>query len=318
MLRANHLQKMATHASLWTAVRTRRGPLMGHLQRRHSSHRSSAADDAVVFLYRGPGTTSSGYNHMHHSLSRCLDHTVLPIGPDDIIEGQWRDKCAAIVFGGGYADGFVRALGGQGARRIKDYVSNGGTYVGVCAGAYLASQLVVFQQKGQPGMLRKRPLKFFPGKCVGPVDSDYHPAHPPHLHHPLHPVSFILGRRDVTGGCDVIGLPYVITVNAYVHGGGVFLPHGRWSDFGSAVNVLAYYESEGKESAAVVVCQVGRGVAVLSSPHLEMTSFADDVVGEMCWRGVLREGGLRTLCPISFRANNTDADNVTVDAVEFG
>jgi glutamine amidotransferase-like uncharacterized protein len=45
-----------------------------------------------------------------------------------------------ILFPGGSASVFARTLGKRGRAKIKKWVDEGGTYIGVCAGAYLASE----------------------------------------------------------------------------------------------------------------------------------------------------------------------------------
>ncbi|KAL8560501.1 hypothetical protein ACOMHN_023774 [Nucella lapillus] len=248
---------LSAHGTIWTA---RHGPWIAVSQQR--SHCSDELRGSVVYIYSGSGTTSTSYHQMHHSLSRCLDHTVLPIGADGIVKGELEGNCAAIVFGGGNTGGFVQALGARGTQMIRNYVLGGGTYVGVCAGAYLASDLVVFRQKGQSPIIRRRPLGFYPGMCVGPVNLFYDPSkNPCDGHH--HSVSFLPGGGDVMGGGDFTPMSYVITVKAYVNGGGVFLPPCRESGLHDS--------------------RVGQGVAILSSPHLEMTSLIDDVMGQACW-----------------------------------
>jgi type 1 glutamine amidotransferase len=43
-----------------------------------------------------------------------------------------------VVFPGGSASQQAKAIGDAGRAKLKDYVKNGGGYVGICAGAYLA------------------------------------------------------------------------------------------------------------------------------------------------------------------------------------
>ena len=68
-----------------------------------------------------------------------------------------------IAFGGGYDLGFIEALGKEGTRQIREYVLNGGTYLGLCAGAYFASDCIEVDKDGPMEVIGDRDLKFFPG-----------------------------------------------------------------------------------------------------------------------------------------------------------
>lgn len=54
----------------------------------------------------------------------------------DILSG----KPEAILFPGGSASIFAKTLGKKKRKDVKKWVENGGKYIGVCAGAYLASE----------------------------------------------------------------------------------------------------------------------------------------------------------------------------------
>ena len=81
-----------------------------------------------------------------------------------IIAGRWIESAALLVIGGGYDLGFLRALGPDGAALVKSYVETGGSYLGLCAGAYFASAQVTFDKGGDLEVCGPRPLGFFPGE----------------------------------------------------------------------------------------------------------------------------------------------------------
>ena len=80
--------------------------------------------------------------------------------------GTWRQAAAAIALGGGYDLGFINALGEPGMSQIQDYVKAGGSYLGVCAGAYFACDYIEFDKGGPLEVCGERWLKFFPGNPV--------------------------------------------------------------------------------------------------------------------------------------------------------
>ena len=54
-----------------------------------------------------------------------------------------------------------------GNERIREYVSKGGKYLGICAGGYYASSYVEFEKSTTLEVLGDRELSFFPGKAIG-------------------------------------------------------------------------------------------------------------------------------------------------------
>ena len=84
------------------------------------------------------------------------------------ISGTWTRTCQVIGFGGGYDLGFIRALGGKGTKIVRDFVQQGGSYLGFCAGAYWACNYIEFDKDGPLQVVGERFLKFFQGNvsCV--------------------------------------------------------------------------------------------------------------------------------------------------------
>lgn len=69
-----------------------------------------------------------------------------------------------LAIGGGYDTGYIQALQSDGIRNIKNYVEGGGSYLGICAGAYLACRRIEFDKGGKFEVCGSRDLGFFPGK----------------------------------------------------------------------------------------------------------------------------------------------------------
>ena len=74
-----------------------------------------------------------------------------------------------LIMPGGRDIPYQKKLKNKGNRIIKKFVENGGSYLGICAGAYYASSCVEFDKNGSNEVLEKRDLKFFKGKCIGPA-----------------------------------------------------------------------------------------------------------------------------------------------------
>ena len=162
---------------------------------------------------------------------------------------------------GGADLGYCKALNGEGNRRILDYLRRGGSYLGFCAGGYYGSARCEFEV-GDPllEVIGRRELSLFPGTCRGAAFKgfDYRSEK---------------GARAVKlrTAKDLFGADVPQRVTSYFNGGGVFADA---KSVGSKVQVLAEYEDEPEVDgdagrAAVVLCKVGQGTALLTGPHPE-------------------------------------------------
>ena len=89
---------------------------------------------------------------------------------EEIISTNLSDHCSLLIMPGGRDLPYVKKLQGRGNKNISDFVRNGGSYLGICAGAYYGCSLVQFAQ-GDPilEVIGPRELAFFPGVSEGPV-----------------------------------------------------------------------------------------------------------------------------------------------------
>ena len=91
-----------------------------------------------VALYAGAGTSGKGPKLLEETLHADGLFAVTPITPEEIRAGRLKDFKVLIVPGGlSQTQGI--ALGEDGREMVRQFVSGGGTYVGICAGCYLAS-----------------------------------------------------------------------------------------------------------------------------------------------------------------------------------
>lgn len=72
----------------------------------------------------------------------------------------------ALCFPGGYAYNYKINLTNKTIDNIRNYVAKGGSYIGICAGAYFASSNVVWEGEEYPYS-----LSLFKGKAVGSIHS---------------------------------------------------------------------------------------------------------------------------------------------------
>lgn len=194
------------------------------------------------------------------------------VNATEIVNTEWEKNAGLFIMPGGRARPFYESLGakwqkdkvtlgeerrleqiGEGNSRIRQFVENGGAYLGICAGAYYAAENTVFEKGGPLEVLDEGPLKFFSGTAQGPA---YGPG------------KFAYYRRSGAGlakvdfhqaGSDAI------STQVYYNGGCFFRPRNLEVD---AVSMAAYVDIENMPSA-LVAAKVGKGRAVLSGVHFE-------------------------------------------------
>jgi hypothetical protein len=94
-------------------------------------------DATNVGMYVGDGTSRSKAN-----VIRILEShpglKVHEITAEDIRSGKL-EGCQVVIHPGGSGSRQARALGEEGRARVREFIDSGGGYLGICAGAYLAS-----------------------------------------------------------------------------------------------------------------------------------------------------------------------------------
>jgi len=148
------------------------------------------------------------------------------------IVGGALKSCSVLIVPGGYTQRMLEALGSGGAERIRAFVSAGGGYIGICAGAYLAAGTVEVPER--PAGLGVIPIKNrrMAGKGMTKIT---------------------IARREhpLAQGCPR-------TMEIWYENGPIIEP-------ADGVEVIATYEG----GAAVVSGTYGRGMVVVFSPHPE-------------------------------------------------
>lgn len=225
-----------------------------------------AAKSRAVLVYAGDGvyTGERKVESLISSLRTYLGGTkvVRKIKADDILHSEWETGCDMLCMPGGADLPYCAALNGPGNVRIRRFVEQGGAYLGICAGAYYASARCEFEEGTKMEVVGERELAFFDGVARGTaypgfdylVDTGAHAA-------PLY---------WSQGECVI-----------YCNGGSGFIGRGGESADRSS-EVLAWYADESVARrlnprraqapvAAIVRCAVGKGVAVLSGVHAELS-----------------------------------------------
>lgn len=188
---------------------------------------------------------------------RALSEDVEVVNHRTLIEEEWEKETKLLVIPGGRDIPYDRNLRGKGTEKIRRFVEEGGSYLGICAGAYFGCSEVIFE-KGKPlEVHEKRDLKFFPGAAVGTLYGA--------------PFCYVSKKGLYPSEISFEGK----TLYLYYNGGCTF----KNATSHPSVKVLAEYQDADHQSA-IIHCKVGKGNVILSGVHFEV-----------CPKALKQEGG---------------------------
>ncbi|KAG0259492.1 biotin holocarboxylase synthetase [Mortierella polycephala] len=219
-----------------------------------------------ILVYSGDGTSRTSLIHTVNSLRSLVGqhYDVMKIDAQGLLTEPWEESTSLLVMPGGRDLPYTRDLNGPANDKIRKYVHSGGKFFGICAGAYFGSDRISFQPGTPLEVLGQRELKFFQGECRGTV----YPGFEYESEGGARAVR-IQFNRDIFAQ-DRLGFD-VATV--YFNGGGYFVN----AEQVPGTEILAWYENESGQidahvtgaKAAMIACQVGQGLAVLTGAHPE-------------------------------------------------
>jgi len=118
-----------------------------------------------VLAYADEGVSPFSLQETLHTFKERFPQ-VETINSKQLINEPWEKGTHLLIIPGGRDIPYHQKLSGKGTAKIRNYVQEGGRFLGICAGAYFASQEVIFE-KGTPLEVHEtRDLKFFPGSAV--------------------------------------------------------------------------------------------------------------------------------------------------------
>lgn len=196
----------------------------------------------IVAIYKGRGVSAHSYRRLKQLLTGSFE--TISINPSQINSGELSAELAAIVFPGGADVPYDRALNNDGIKYIRNFVENGGLYVGVCAGSYFAGEAVDFTCADGVKISESRRLVFFKGTVKGPAY-----------------VNYIEGSHE---SAKLIDLKIQSKIyKAYFNGGGHFITEVPLKDN----EILAIYANS--DLPAALHLNIGNGQVFLCAIHPE-------------------------------------------------
>jgi glutamine amidotransferase-like uncharacterized protein len=182
------------------------------------------------------------------------------------IDSEYLESFDMIVIPGGWAPSYIEDLGTDGIRAIREFVEDGGAFFGVCAGAYFACDIIIWE-----GHTTQYPLDLVNSTGIGPIDEI--------ALWPNYDMCVIELNHDSVS-VDLSGEPLNHTVMYY---GG---PYFEFLDE-EQIDVLATFSINDKP--AMVTCEYGNGRVFLSGPHPE---WEEDSQRDNCiWDNELEDYG---------------------------
>lgn len=210
-----------------------------------------------VALYCGPGDAGQ---EAAKALERAITipgAVISQVSPDEIRCGCLTNFDVAI-FGGGAGRSLGEALGEEGRAAVRKFVGNGGGYVGICAGAYLATS-------GFPwslGLLNAITISPQWQGGEGTVKLELTPAG-----------AQILGQRQSVVECRYINSPIIKPGNVQD-----LPPYETLAVFRSELAENGTPPGVFLDSPAIVAGRFMQGRVVCISPHPEQTAALVDLV----------------------------------------
>lgn len=206
-----------------------------------------------ILLYDDEGVYQLGLKTISNwlrSFDLIKSFDIKSVGSKYIKNESWEDEAKLIIFPGGSDVPYHQLLRGEGCRKIRTFVQNGGSYLGICAGAYFGCSEVEFALKTDFEVRQSRELGFFPGTAVGPI---------------FKPFCY---RSEKGASAARVCSKDCGEFYSYYNGGCMFSQIQA-----DSTEVLATYQ-EREDAPAVVLCRVGTGKAILSGIHIEYSSDA--------------------------------------------
>ena len=210
-------------------------------------------------IYKGPGACPVSIENLYKTCKRLNHDSVNYITPEEIAKSGI--KGTHFIMPGGRDIPYTRSLKGIGTSNIKRFVEEGGTYIGVCAGAYFGGSYVEFDKEGPLEVLGERELKFYSGTVRGPVYGvfDYYSKK----------------------GAFAVEINWTEKLHVYFNGGGTF-------EGGEGAVIATLPSGE----PAIIETKVGKGKALLSSVHFEYLS---DEIEDLHIKSKLNDDAIRRL-----------------------
>lgn len=216
------------------------------------------------YIYIG---SNASYEFLEHSLQFYVQQgialrriTKQDIVEKNILQENKDDIMALFLPGARSSQVYHEDLGGAGFSAIKEYVETGGSFIGICAGAYLACRHISYDGPEISKHGKHYDLDLFDGTAIGELPVLY--KNPERVVHSWH--SVIPTHIDVWGYQKPVTLAY--------WRGPYYQPHPD-----EDIDIMAHYRDvvlpDGSNPVAIAIKRHGKGKAVFCGVHPELSGF---------------------------------------------
>lgn len=209
-----------------------------------------------ILLYNDAGTAKLAVSETLHSLNATVDsnhYEIKLVNKEFVNYTAWEQKTALFIMPGGRSKPFYRDLAHQGNEKIIAFVNHGGNYLGICAGGYYGCRQTEFEINQSLETRADGILNFFAGTAWGPA--------------------YGVGQFSYENNNGAKAAQIIYKDNqweenytVYFNGGAYFIfPQNNCEN----TKILARYSDITHSPAAIIACQVGQGLAILTGVHPE-------------------------------------------------
>jgi glutamine amidotransferase-like uncharacterized protein len=202
-------------------------------------------NETPILLYTGPGTWDVGVEHLKAFLNENdLGFKSMSLNDFNNSGAELLNQSKLLIMPGGQSWTYLADLGDSGAKLIRHFVSQGGSYFGICAGAFYATSM-------RKGGYASGPYG------IGLLEGTAYDGSA------LKTKPFINGMMDF----DVFLQPFAGIMRIILFGG----PSFRYSKSEAAsknIQVIANFQKINE--AAMIQFEYHKGRVFLSGPHLEI------------------------------------------------
>jgi len=226
-------------------------PLILLLTQATVSQSAQVTDDAVVVaLYSDQGCWDDSVRAAEN-MFQWMGYAVELVNADRI-NNQGLDGFKILCIPCGDMYQYAKDISSGGQENIKDFIGSGGGYIGICGGAYFASERIIWAGKNIP----TAPLGIFPGKAEGIIDEIA-----PFPHYAMCEVNMVDSTNPITRSeGDSVWMLY--------YWGPVLTPNED-----TDIDILGRYEIG--DQPAMVAFYYGQGRVFLIGPAAEIEEDSD-------------------------------------------
>ncbi|ETF37674.1 BPL-N domain-containing protein [Chlamydia pecorum] len=214
----------------------------------------SSVKQTRILVYSDTGVSPYYLRHTLRFLKEGLaslgiEQEILRVDSQFILyDPVWEETTSLLIFPGGADRPYHKKLHGLGTARISEYVRHGGRYLGICAGAYFGAKELYFEEPDGNVLSGVRDLGFFPGMAKGPAYGN------------LFSYTCPIGVRASKQIFSEFGDGW-----ALFNGGCFFMAPETHPE----IYIEARYSDIEGQPASIISRRFGKGLAVLSGPHIE-------------------------------------------------